>query len=333
MAARSQSILPAPTGELIGRVGTVAEVCDLLKTRRLVTLVGTGGIGKTRVSLEVGRVLHRGFADGVWFIDFAPLTDGALIDGKLAAEMGIADSGERPIRLAVTESLKRRRMLLLLDTCEHVIDAAAQLVEAILLAAPDVYIVTTSREPLRIACETIFHVPSLTYPKHKQQDVPLTNVSQFSAMTLFAERAQAVDQIFTLSQDDVPFVAEICRRVEGIALGVELAAACVRTFSVANLAQRLDMTLPILTRGSRTGSAHHRTMRALIDWSYGLLSSEERRLLHRVAIFVDGWTLDAAEAVCSDDSMRAEQVVPAIGACWSKDEAVREALKALSAHS
>ncbi|MBV8149047.1 MAG: helix-turn-helix domain-containing protein, partial [Candidatus Eremiobacteraeota bacterium] len=288
-----RSNLPLALTSLIGREHDVTEVADLLGHRRLLTLVGSGGVGKTRVALQVGADRLDGSNDGVWFVDLAPLSDPASVINTIASTLGLHEQGERPMLDVLLQYLRPRRLLLILDNCEHVIEEAARTADAILRAAPHVRLLATSREALRIGGEHVYRVPSLDVPS--EGSIAVEDALRYGAVALFAERAAASDAKFRLTDESAPIVAEICRRLDGIALAIELAAARVKVLAPHQLAKKLDERFRLLTGGNRTALPRQQTMRALIDWSYGLLSEPEQRLFRRVAIFVGGWTLEGAE--------------------------------------
>jgi predicted ATPase/class 3 adenylate cyclase/tetratricopeptide (TPR) repeat protein len=286
--------LPLQLTSFIGRDREIERVVDLLDAHRLVTLVGTGGVGKTRLALQVGADVLDRYEDGVWFIELAPLSDGTLILNELAPLFGVQGSGDRPLLDALLAALRPKHALLIIDNCEHLVDPAAEIIEKVLRASPKIRILATSREALKIAGETVHRVASL---------------DEEAGITLFADRATAASDSFTLTEENTPTVAKICRRLDGIALAIELAAARVRAVDVGELFARLDERFRILTGGSRTALPRQQTMRALIDWSYDLLSPVEQALLRRVAVFSGGWTLDAATNVCAGDELQSWDVV------------------------
>jgi predicted ATPase/class 3 adenylate cyclase len=300
--------LPRQVTPLIGGDDMLAEIEPLVIEHPLVTLTGTGGIGKTRLALQAGADLLDGSADGVWFVELAPLSAGASVARAVASTIGLREQPNRTMLEVLVQYLRSRRLLLILDNCEHVIEEAAHTVDAILRAAPQVRVMTTSREPLRIAAENVYRVPSLAVPPCNA--LIAGEALKYDSIALFAERATASDADFKLTDEAAPIVAEICRRLDGIALAIELAAARVKVMGPRELAQRLDDRFRVLTRGSRTALPRQQTMRALIDWSHDLLSQQEQRLFRRLAIFVGGWQLSAAELVCGDDGTLETPDVP-----------------------
>jgi predicted ATPase/class 3 adenylate cyclase len=316
--------LPRQVTPLIGREDVLAEVEPLVLERPLVSLVGTGGIGKTRVALQIGADLLDGSGDGVWLIELATLTDASLVVNTIASTFGLREQGERPMLEVLLQYLRPRRLLLILDTCEHLIEEVARIADAVLRAAPQVRILATSREPLRIAAEYVYRVPSLAVAP-SGDSLTAQDALHYGAIALFAERARVSDGKFTLSDESAPIVAEICRRLDGIALAVELAAARVKVFAPRELAQKLDERFRVLTGGSRTVLPRQQTMRALIDWSYDLLSEQEQRLFRRIAIFVGGWTLNAAETVTGDEKWDALDIIDLTSSLVEKSLVVAEA--------
>lgn len=291
--------LPQQVTSFIGREQEMAEVKGLLARTRLLTLTGAGGAGKTRLSLQVAADLLQGGGDGVWFVELAALADPNLVPQTVAQALGVREEPGRTILDTLVDYLKSRKLLLLLDNCEHVLNATAQLADTILRACPDVQILATSREGLNIPGETTYRIPSLSLPDPEQTPTP-ENLSQCEAVRLFVERAQAAQPSFRVNPHNAPAVAQICHRLDGIPLAIELAAARVRALPIEQIAAGLDDRFRLLTGGSRTALPRQQTLRALIDWSYDLLSPEERTLLRRLSVFAGGWTLEAAEAVCAD---------------------------------
>ncbi len=288
--------LPTPVTSFIGRQTEIAEVKSLLATTHLLTLTGSGGTGKTRLSLQVAAEVLPEFKDGVWLVELAPLTDPAVIPSTLLTVFGLREQPGRPPLAQVTDYLRAKRLLLILDNCEHLIEAGARLAADLLPVCPHLRILASSREALGVAGEAIFHVPSLSLPA--AEAVTPARVSACEAVRLFEARARLAQPHFTLTAQNAPAVAQICRRLDGIPLALELAAARVKVLSVEQLAARLDDRFRLLTGGSRTALPRQQTLRALIDWSYDLLPEPERALLRELAVFAGGWTLEAAEAVC-----------------------------------
>lgn len=286
--------LPLQLTTFVGRDDEIERVKVLLDAHRLVTLVGTGGVGKSRLALQIGADVLEHYEDGVWFIELAPLSDGTLILNELAPLFGVQAGGERSLLDALLAALRPKRALLIVDNCEHLVDPAAGIIEKILRGCPNVRVLATSREALKIAGETVHRVSSL---------------EENAAIALFADRANAASDSFELTPANTATVAKICRRLDGIALAIELAAARVRALDVEELFARLDERFRILTGGSRSALPRQQTMRALIDWSYDLLTAQEQALLRRVSVFSGGFTLEAATAICSDDDLQSWELL------------------------
>jgi len=291
--------LPVQLTSFVGREAEMAEVRDLLQTTRLLTLSGPGGTGKTRLALEVATKLLDDYPNGVWLVELAPLADPTLVTQTLAATLGVREQPGRPILDALLDYVRTKTLVLILDNCEHLIETCAQLAESLLRAAPGLKLVASSREPLGIGGETSHRVPPLSLPDPRQLH-NLDAVAQNDCVHLFVDRASAAYPPFRLTAKNASALAEICRRLDGIPLALELAAARVAVFSAQEIAARLDDRFRLLTGGSRTALERHQTLRALIDWSHDLLSEEERRLFRHLSIFAGGWRFEAAEAVCSE---------------------------------
>jgi predicted ATPase len=290
--------LPVAVTRMIGRDDAVAALVARLSQQRLVTIVGAGGIGKTTVALAIAERMMDSYDHGVWLVDLAPLGDPSLVPSTVATVLGLELRSENPLR-GLVAGLKDRRMLLLLDNCEHVIEAAAGLAAAILSGAPGVNVLATSREPLRVAGEREHRLASLSIPQ-RSSGLTAAEAAAFPAVQLFVERASAIVEDFALTDANAPAVVEICRRLDGLPLAIEFAAPRVEALGVEGLAARLDGSLQLLGARRRTTMLRHRTMRAVVDWSYGLLDEDEQRFLRRLAIFAGGFTVEAAEAVAMD---------------------------------
>jgi non-specific serine/threonine protein kinase len=304
--------LPSQLTSFIGREKEIKTVKHLIAPNdgvRLLTLTGAGGSGKTRLALEVAAKLRDDFPDGVWFIEFAPLTDPELVPQSLLTTLGLSEQAGRSTLAIVSDFLQPKRALLILDNCEHLIQACAQLVEILLRACPTLHILVTSREALSIAGETLYLVPTLTTPDPALAEV--ATLLQYEAVRLFVERAQTALPGFALTADNTTAVAQVCHQLDGIPLALELVAARVKTLRVQQIAARLAAheQFRLLTTGNRTALPRHQTLHALIDWSYNLLVEQERMLLRRLAVFAGGWTLEAAEAVCVGDGVEADSVL------------------------
>ncbi len=326
----SAQVLNAPTNNLpinlpilIGRDEELAEIQELFEQTRLVTLTGTGGIGKTRMALQVAADMPRA-EDGAWFVDLAPLDDPLLVPSAIADVFNIADEGgARALIDRVGTTLKAKRLLIVLDNCEHLISAAADAAERLLQACPGVRVLATSREPLGIAGEETYQMPTLPVPP-EGENMTAEQVLSYGAAALFVARAHTAQRSFALTDENAPIVAEIVRRLDGIALAIELAAPRIKVLSLQQLTRRLDERLKLLSGGSRTAQPRHQTMRALIGWSYDLLSDAERSLLRRSAIFRDGWTLEAAEAIRADERLADGDTLDLLSALVEKSLVVVE---------
>jgi predicted ATPase/class 3 adenylate cyclase len=300
--------LPRQLTTFIGREREIAEVKRLLAEAHLLTVTGTGGNGKTRLSLEVAAGLLDEYPGGVWLLELASVADPVLVPQILATTVGVREEAGRPLLSTLVDHLRPKRALLLFDNCEHLIDACARLADALLHACPQVKIMASSRELLGLTGEVAFRIPALSMPN--PQRVPsLERIMEYEAIRLFVDRAAAVKPGFMLTEDNVAAVAQICQRLDGIPLAIELAAARVRSLSVHQISAHLDERFRLLTGGSRTALARHQTLRGLIDWSYSLLSDAERTVLRRLSVFVGGWTLAAGEAVGAGHGVDRDQMV------------------------
>jgi predicted ATPase/class 3 adenylate cyclase len=280
----------------VGRKRELDEVRALLRTTRLLTLCGAGGIGKTRLSQQLAAEVMDDFPDGVWFVELAPLTDPRLVPQSVAIVVGVKEEAGHPVVEALVKFAKERRILLVLDNCEHLIQACAELVTQLLQSGPHLKILASSREPLRVAGEANYPVPALAVPGPGKA-IRLPALTQYEAVLLFIDRAVAAQPSFQLTEQNAAAVATICQRLDGIPLALELAAARVRALSVETIAARLTDRFRLLSGGNRTAMPRQQTLRALIDWSYDLLTENERALLCRFSVFAGGWTLEGAEAV------------------------------------
>lgn len=292
----------------IGREKETADVIRLLSETRLLTLTGMGGTGKTRLSLQAAVDVLDNYPDGVWLIELAPLTDPALVLQTVALVLGIKEQKGQPLQQTVLDWLAPKSLLLLLDNAEHLLQACAELTSAILRSCPNVSVLVTSREALGIAGEQTYPIPSLSLPDPKQP-ATVDSVSTYEAVRLFIDRARAVKPDFAVTNDNAPTVAHLCYQLDGIPLALELAAARVRAMPLEQIAARLDDRFRLLTGGSRTALPRQQTLRALVDWSYDLLSEPERTMLCRLSVFSGGWTIEAAESVCAGEEIEDWEVL------------------------
>jgi non-specific serine/threonine protein kinase len=295
--------LPAQLSSFIGRVQDSAEVARLLAMSRLVTLTGAGGCGKTRLAAHVARAVAQRFADGVWYIPLASLSDPAVVPQAAASVLDLPEQPDRPLTDTLTEYLRPKQGLLVLDNCEHLLDACAHLVTTLLQACTELRILATSREPLNVDGEYVWIVPSLAVPTSTGA---VSHLQDYDAIRLFSERATAVSSTFELTNQNAAGVAQICRRLDGIPLAIELAAARLWVLSTEQIAARLDDAMRLLTEGKRGAPLRHQTLRATLDWSYTLLSTEEQILFRRLSVFAGGFSLDAAEGMCPVENERGE---------------------------
>jgi predicted ATPase/transcriptional regulator with XRE-family HTH domain len=297
----STNNLPLQLTSFVGRARERVKVGDLLRKHRLVTLTGAGGIGKTRLALQVAAEMLDAFPDGVWLVELAPLSDASLVPTAIAVALGLQEEPDRALLETLNTRLRDRALLLILDNCEHVLAAAAHAANAILRACAKVSILCTGIEALGIAGEHVYNTPSLEAPaRNSTPQLGATDALAYPAVALFVDRAQAANADFELTDADAPIVAEICSRLDGVALAVELAAARVGTMPVAMLGELLDERFALLTYGNRTGPRRQQTLHALIDWSYNLLSEPERSQFCRLAVFPSGFTLELATAIGND---------------------------------
>jgi len=291
--------LPIPLTSFIGRTREMARVKYMLSQERLVTLTGAGGSGKTRLAIQVASDLVDSFRDGVWWVDFAPLMDAALVPQTVAKVIGVQEGQNEPISKTLVDHLSTRNMLLVLDNCEHLVDEISRLTITLLSICANLKILATSRETLDIPGESILRVPSLSFPITRQL-LPGEKLEDYESVRLLLERSAVIGVDLAQTQENVSALAQICRRLDGIPLAIELAAARLNVLTIDQIAARLDDRFSLLTTGSRITLPRHQTLRAVIDWSYDFLSQTEQVFLCRLAVFVGGWTLDAAEAVCAE---------------------------------
>jgi class 3 adenylate cyclase/energy-coupling factor transporter ATP-binding protein EcfA2 len=291
--------LPQQTTSLIGREKAVEEVKSLVETNHLVTLTGSGGCGKTRLSVQVAADLLDGTGDGVWLVELASLSDPNLVPQAVANVLGAKEEPGKSISQTLVEWLKKKNLLLVLDNCEHLLEECAKVADAIIRSCPGVKILASSREALGITGEQSYRVPSLETPDPKQT-YTIERLSQFASAQLFIDRARMARLDFEITNANAPALVSLCHHLDGIPLAIELAAARVRALSVEEINDRLHDRFRFLTGGSRTALPRQQTLRALIDWSYDLLSEKEQTMLRRLSVFSGGWTLEAAESVCSD---------------------------------
>jgi len=319
--------VPIPLTSFIGREQELTEVASLLSNSRLVTLTGSGGVGKTRLAIQVVADVLELFPDGVWFLDLAPVSDPALVPDTLAEVLDLSLSGGSDLSVTdlITGYLRSRRALIIFDNCEHVIESCARLVHSILTSCEYISILATSREALRVSGEIPYRVPSLEVPK-RNIELIIDELANTESIKLFMERAAIISPGFTIGPQNALIIAQICQRLDGIPLAIELAAARVNVLAVEQILKRLDDRFNLLTGGLRSALPRHQTLRATIEWSYDLLSQKERLLFQRLAVFTGGWTLEAAEAVCSGDGLETGEVLDLLSQLVDKSLVLAEAL-------
>jgi len=301
--------LPQQLTSFVGRDRELAEVTERIPRCRLLTLTGPGGIGKTRLALQAAADVMEHFADGVHFIEFAPVSDARMVPQTVATVLGVKEEAGHAVIEALVRYAHERKLLLIFDNCEHLVQACAEVARTLLRAGSGLHIIATSREALRIDGETCYPVSSLSVPDARDRDIAGESLAMFEAARLFVERAMAVQPSFRLTDDNSAAVAEVCRQLDGIPLAIELAAARTRTMSAARIAERLSDRFRLLATGDRTALPRQQTLRALIDWSYDLLTASEQALLRRLAVFAGGFTIEAAEAVGQGDCVAERDVL------------------------
>jgi predicted ATPase/DNA-binding SARP family transcriptional activator len=304
--------LPEPITSFIGREKEVQEITKFLGKNRLVTLTGSGGVGKTRLAIQSSNKLLDKFKDGVWWIDLVGLSDPALVSQAVAKVVDLHEVPNQPLIETLVEELQTKQVLLVLDNCEHLILACAQLADRLLSGTKFLKILATSREALDILGETVWLVPSLSLPDARDS-VTVKKLSKSESIHLFMERATVMQPQFTLTDQNANAVVQICRRLSGMPLAIELAAARVKMMTVDEIASRLDDRFSLLTSGNRSALPRQQTLRATIDWSHDLLSEPERVLFRRLAVFAGGFRLDAAESICSHDELKRSDILDLLG--------------------
>src|SRR4030095_3290896 len=299
--------LPVQLTSFIGRKVEIEKIKALLKNSHLLTLTGPGGVGKTRLSLQAAADIIDDFANGVWFVDLAPLIDSVLLPQEILKELGVKEETKKSLEETLNSFLKDKEILLIFDNCEHLIESCAILTEKLLKACPKMKIIATSREALKCTGEQTFTILSLGIPNPKEE-ISLERLVQYESVRLFIERALTVNPQFRVNNENSAALAGICSQLDGIPLAIELAAARTKVLSVEKIYERLNNRFSLLTAGNRTALPRQQTLKALIDWSYDLLSEQEKILWGRLSVFNDGWTLESAEYICSDDKVKSDEV-------------------------
>jgi predicted ATPase/DNA-binding NarL/FixJ family response regulator len=307
----------------VGRQRELDELRRFVPSIRALTLCGSGGIGKTRLALRVLAGLADDFPDGVWFIELGDLLQPDLVAARVAAVIGVEEEPGRPMLETLADALRPRRLLLALDNCEHLIDSCARLCQRLLASSQGLRVLATSREPLRVAAETVWQVPPLSLPDPGVVLAP-DELCQYEAIRLFCDRAEASHPGFARGPANLPAIAALCRSLDGVPLAIELAATWVRVLTVEQIVARLDDRFRLLTSGDRTAPPRQRTLRAAIDWSHDLLGSKEQLLLRRLSVFA-GWSLEMAEQLCSGDDLAAHDVLDLLATLADKSLVVVDA--------
>jgi len=316
-AERPAHNLPLELSSFVGREKELSEARRLLENSRLLTLTGSGGCGKTRLALAAASELVEEFEEGVWLVELAPLADPSLVPQAVASTVGVREQQARSLTETLSYFLGSKKVLLVLDNCEHLVEACAALAQALLQSCPELRVLATSREALGITGEVAWPVPSLSLPDLRRLP-DVESLPRYESARLFVERVVAVKPTFTLTEQNAPSVAHICYRLDGIPLAIELAAARAKMLSVEDISKRLDDCFRLLSAGSRTAMPRHKTLHATMDWSYELLSLEERALLRRLSVFAGGFTLEAAESVCAGQDLERDAVLESLSYLMDK---------------
>src|SRR3989449_146542 len=321
--------LPAETTSFVGRRRELAEIRKKLSTTRLVSLVGPGGVGKTRLALRTAADLGRGFADGAWLVELAEIRDGALVPNAVLAALDLRDqAATKPLQILLSD-LQNRQLLLVLDNCEHLLGDVAPLVADVLRAAPRLTVITTTREPLQVPGEHVIPIPPLQVPPGDGTQ-PLAQLRQNEAVMLFSERAAAASGTFELTGSNQGAVVALCRRLDGLPLAIELAAVRTRVLSVEQILDRLTDRLSLLTGGGRAALPRHPTLRTTIDWSYDLLTAAEQILFRRLCVFAGRFTLADVESVCTTNEVTATGALDVLSALVDKSLVTKEDIRGLA---
>ena len=328
---RPSGNLPAELTSFVGRRQQLGEIRKKLTAARLVSLVGPGGAGKSRLALRIAADLARGFADGAWLVELAEVRDGALVANAVVAALDLRDqAGTRPAQI-LASYLQEKRLLLVVDNCEHLLGESAQLVAEILRAAPNVRVITTSREPLQVPGEQVVAVPPLELPAGNGTE-SLAQLRQNEAVMLFTERAAAASGAFALTTENQAAIVGLCRRLDGLPLAIELAAVRTRALAAEQILERLSDRFALLTGGSRVALPRHQTLETTIDWSYELLGNGEQALLRRLCVFAGRFTLEDVEAVCTSDNLPAAEALDTMTSLVDKSLVTKEDVRSLACY-
>jgi predicted ATPase/DNA-binding CsgD family transcriptional regulator len=323
--------LPAEATSFVGRRRELGEIRKKLTTARLVSLVGPGGVGKTRLALRIAADLGRGFSDGAWLVELAEVRDGALVTNAVLAALDLRDQAAmKPLQILLSD-LQNRQLLLVLDNCEHLLEAVAPLVAEVLRAAPRLRVITTTREPLQVPGEHVIPIPPLQVPAGEGTE-PLAQLRQNEAVLLFSERAVAASGTFELTGSNQAVVVALCRRLDGLPLAIELAAVRTRVLSVEQILDRLTDRFALLTGGGRAALPRHQTLRTTIDWSYDLLTPAEQTLLRRLCVFAGRFTLEDVESVCTSTEVPAPAALDVLSSLVDKSLVTKEDVRGLACY-
>ncbi|TMC61695.1 MAG: LuxR family transcriptional regulator, partial [Chloroflexota bacterium] len=329
--ARRLGNLPAEATSFIGRRNELAELRGKLSTARLVSLVGPGGVGKTRLAVRIGTDLERGFRDGAWLVELADIRDAGLVSNAVMLALDLRDqAATEPLPLLLAY-VRDKQLLLVVDNCEHLLDAAGKVIGEIMKAAPGVRVIATSRELLSVDGEHIIPIPPLALPSGQQAE-PLGQLRQNEAVMLFTERAAAASGRFDLTESNRTAVVEICRRLDGLPLAIELAAVRTRVLTVEQIRDRLNDRFGLLTGGGRAALPRHQTLRTTIEWSHDLLNAAERSMLKRLCVFAGRFTLEDVESVCTSDALPAAQSLAVLSSLVDKSLLTKEDVGAVACY-
>jgi predicted ATPase/DNA-binding CsgD family transcriptional regulator len=329
--SRRAGNLPAEAASFVGRRRELAEVRQKLSEGRLVTLVGPGGVGKTRLAIRVAADLRRGFRDGGWFVELADVRDPQLVGNAAIAALDLRDQAAADPAALLASYLQEKQLLLVVDNCEHLLEGAARLVAEVVRAAPGVRVIATSREPLSLPAEHVVPVPPLQLPSSGAGE-PLAQLRRNEAVLLFTERARAAAGRFDLTASNEAAVVELCRRLDGLPLAIELAAVRIRVLGAEQIRDRLADRFALLTGGSRAALPRHQTLRTAIEWSHDLLSADERSVLRRLCVFAGRFTVEDVESVCAGDDLPPERAFDLLSSLVEKSLVVREDVKGLACY-